>query len=99
MLGDRLETVFPGREVEVITTAMAAVNSYTLVDLADEIIEIRPDAVLIYAGHNEYLGILGVGSTYALSGSRAIKLAFLRARDRYPSWARDSKPQIKFACP
>jgi len=69
MLGDRLETVFPDREVEVITTAMAAVNSYTLVDLADEIIEIRPDAVLVYAGHNEYLGILGPGSALDASTS------------------------------
>jgi len=70
MLGDRLETVFPGREVEVITTAMAAVNSHTLVDLADEIIAIQPDAVLVYAGHNEYLGILGPGSALDASASQ-----------------------------
>jgi len=70
MLGDRLEAAFPEREVEVITTAMAAVNSYTLLDLADEIIEIEPDAVLVYAGHNEYLGILGPGSALDASGSQ-----------------------------
>ena len=48
---------------------MAAVNSYTLLDLVDEIIAIDPDAVLIYAGHNEYLGYLGSGT--ALTGRRS----------------------------
>lgn len=75
MLGDRLEVAFPDREIEVISTAMAAVNSYTLLDFVDEIIEIEPNAVLIYAGHNEYLGIMGVGS--ALSSARFRRLTLL----------------------
>jgi tetratricopeptide (TPR) repeat protein len=78
MLGDRLEATFPGREIEVVTTAMAAVNSYTQLDLVDEIIEIRPDAVLIYLGHNEYLGIMGVGSSLTGAGARAVTLMQLR---------------------
>ena len=64
MLEQRLSRTFSGQRVEVVNTALAAVNSYTLLDLADEIIAIKPDAVLIYAGHNEYLGLLGVGSHY-----------------------------------
>ena len=66
MLEQRLLQSFPGKPIEVINTAMAAVNSYTLLDLADEIIEQRPDLVLIYAGHNEYYGSLGVGSAESL---------------------------------
>lgn len=62
MLEQRLRRVFPDTPFEVISTAMSAVNTYTLLDFADEIIEQQPDAVLIYAGHNEYLGVLGVGS-------------------------------------
>ncbi len=76
MLGDRLEASFPDREIEVISTAMAAVNSYTLLDFVDEIIDIDPDAVLIYAGHNEYLGIMGVGS--ALSPAKFRRATLLR---------------------
>ena len=38
----------------------------------------EPDAVLIYAGHNEYYGALGVGSTESL-GRGAFDLAALRA--------------------
>ena len=62
MLQQRLQATLPRRNIEVITTAMTAVNSYTLMDFAEEIIAQQPDAVLIYAGHNEYLGVLGVGS-------------------------------------
>jgi len=74
MLGDRLEATFPDREIEVVTTAMAAVNSYALLDFVDEIIAIEPDVVLIYAGHNEYVGILGVASGLIAGGSREVVL-------------------------
>lgn len=80
MLGDRLEASFPDRQIEVISTAMAAVNSYTLLDFVDEIIAIEPDAVLVYAGHNEYLGIMGVGS--ALSPARFRRATLLRLKLR-----------------
>lgn len=69
MLEGRIRASQPTRYVEVINTAMSAVNSYTLLDFADEIIAQNPDAVLIYAGHNEYLGILGVGSNFVVAGS------------------------------
>ena len=64
MLERRLRQSLPEHEVEVINVAMSAVNSYFLLDTADEIIETQPDLVVIYAGHNEYLGIFGVGSTF-----------------------------------
>lgn len=78
MLDERLEATFPNREIEVISTAMAAVNSYTLLDFADEIVALEPDAVLIYAGHNEYLGVLGVASGLTQKRSRAATLLHLR---------------------
>ena len=78
MLDERLEATFPSREVEVISTAMAAVNSYTLLDLADEIVDQRPDAVLVYAGHNEFMGVLGVASGLTRQRSREATLLHLR---------------------
>lgn len=66
-----LQQSFPDRMVEVMNTSMAAVNSYTLLDLTDEIIELQPDAVLIYAGHNEYYGALGVGSSQGIGSNPA----------------------------
>ncbi len=70
MLEQRLRRNWPEREIEIVNTAMAAVNSYTLLDFADEIIATEPDAVLIYAGHNEFLGVFGVGSAYSSGQSR-----------------------------
>ncbi|MBU2881387.1 tetratricopeptide repeat protein [Psychrosphaera sp. B3R10] len=81
MLDYRLKQTFPEQTVEVVNTALSAVNSYTLLDFADEIIEQKPDAVLIYAGHNEYLGILGVGSNYTAANSRGATLMYLKLKD------------------
>jgi lysophospholipase L1-like esterase len=81
VLDQRLERTFPEREIEVISTAMAAVNSYALVDFADEIIDQQPDAVLVYVGHNEFLGILGAGSSMRLAATPGLTRAFLAARD------------------
>lgn len=81
MLRQRLQRTFPEKNVEVITTAMSAVNSYTLLDFADEIIAVEPDAVVVYSGHNEYLGLLGVGSAYSVGRQRFAVQLFLAARD------------------
>src|SRR3712207_5121661 len=65
MLQQRLQATFPEKRIEVINTALTAITSYVLLDLADEIIAQHPDAVMIYTGHNEYYGVFGVGSTRA----------------------------------
>lgn len=81
MLDHRLKQTFPNRYVEVVNTALAAVNSYTVLDLTDEIIQQAPDAVLLYMGHNEFLGILGVGSNYTAANSQSTTLLFLKLKD------------------
>lgn len=62
LLRQRLADTFPDREIEVVNTAIAAVSSYTLLDFLDEILAQQPDALLIYAGHNEFYGALGAAS-------------------------------------
>ncbi len=79
MLQQRLQRTFPERRIEVITTAVSAVTSYTLLDFADEIVAQRPDAIVIYAGHNEYLGLLGPASTYSAGRAPLVRL-FLALR-------------------
>lgn len=66
ILRNRLSKAFAEKEIEVINVAMSAVNSYTLSDLTDEVLEQSPDLILIYAGHNEFYGALGVGSVQSL---------------------------------
>lgn len=81
MLRQRLQRTFPERRIEVIPTAVAAINTYALLDFSGEILEREPDAVVLYAGHNEYLGILGAGSTFSAGRRRALVLAFLAFDD------------------
>ena len=81
MLQQRLQRTFPQRKIEVVTTAMSAVNTYTLLDFSSEILEQQPDAVVIYVGHNEYVGLLGVGSGFSAGRRRPVVLAFLWLKD------------------
>jgi lysophospholipase L1-like esterase len=80
MLEQRLQADFPDREIETVNVALTAVNSWTLLDQADEIIAQRPDAVLVYAGHNEWYGALGAASASRVSGTRAVVKAYLLLR-------------------
>lgn len=78
LLEQRLQQTFPTKKVEVINTAMAAISSYALRDFVDEVVAIQPDAVLVYAGHNEYYGALGVGSSESLGRSPGFVNLYLR---------------------
>jgi lysophospholipase L1-like esterase len=82
MLEQRLRNSMPGKEIEVINTGITAVCSYTLLDLADDIIGIEPDAVIIYAGHNEYYGVLGIGSSQRLGRFSGL-IRFYLAMNRF----------------
>lgn len=80
MLTQRFKRTYPDKQIEIINTAMSAVSSYNLLDFVDEIQAIEPDLVLIYAGHNEYLGLFGVGSSVANQGSRWQTLLYFQLR-------------------
>lgn len=71
-LQKKLEIIYPEKTIEVINIALTATNSYTIRDLIPGVIEQKPDLVLIYAGHNEYYGALGVGSMESIGRSRKI---------------------------
>lgn len=74
----RLSDVFQDKHIEVVNTAMSAINSYTLLDFMDEILANKPDAILIYAGHNEFYGALGVASTESLGKIRWVIKTYLK---------------------
>jgi lysophospholipase L1-like esterase len=80
MLAQRLKPLYPEKNIEIISVAMAAINTYTLRDFSDEVVAIKPDVVLIYAGHNEYLGVMGVGSALAARDSRWKTLTYIALR-------------------
>ena len=74
----RLQASYPAKAFEVVNVAMPAINSYSLLDMLDEVLQQQPDALLVYAGHNEYYGALGAGSIESLGGSRAITRLYLK---------------------
>lgn len=76
----RLMHTFPDREFEIVNVSLTAVNSYTVLGFAKEIVNYEPDAVMIYCGQNEYYGALGVGSTSQLGGSRILVKSLLYVR-------------------
>src|SRR3990172_10902472 len=78
ILQRRLADTFPNRRIEVVNTAFTAINSYTILDFMDEILEQKPDAILIYAGHNEFYGALGVGSMESLGRNNNFVRAYLK---------------------
>lgn len=80
VLNQRLSDAFPDKYVEVVNVALSAVNSYTLLDFMDEILAQQPDAILIYAGHNEFYGALGVASTESLGKFRPLVMLYLSLR-------------------
>ena len=77
----RLMHEYPGSTFEIINLSLTAVNSYTVLGYAKEIVEYEPDAVLIYSGQNEYYGGLGVASSQSIGGSPAIVNMLLSIRD------------------
>ncbi len=73
----QLQDVFPDKRIEVVNLSASALNSYSYIDMMDEVLKMEPDAILIYGGHNEYYGALGVGSIELGGGSRWIKKTHL----------------------
>jgi tetratricopeptide (TPR) repeat protein len=82
-LRDRLQAAFPNRSIEVVNLGMTATNSYTVLDMAGDVLEYEPDLILVYDGHNEFYGALGAASRESLGGSRwlsrlSLKLAHVK---------------------
>ncbi|CAL68141.1 SGNH/GDSL hydrolase family protein [Christiangramia forsetii] len=72
---------FPEENIEIINLSLTAINSYTLRDFGKELVKYEPDVVLIYAGHNEYYGALGVGSVNSLGGYPSLVNFALQIRE------------------
>ncbi len=71
-----------GLNIEVVNLGMTAVNSYVIRDLSKRVVPYEPDAIIIYAGHNEYYGSFGVGSTqFGMVNSIVIKRLVLKLKD------------------
>lgn len=73
----RLAETFPDKHIEVVNLGIAAINSYALLDFIDEVLEHEADAILVYAGHNEFYGALGAASTVSLGWTTSLIRLYL----------------------
>lgn len=78
---DALTDLFPGDTVEVINLGIAAINSHAWLDMADEVAAQRPDAILVYGGHNEFYGAFGAASTQGPRAPLWVKRGWLAMQD------------------
>ena len=81
-LQQMLADAYPAREIEVVNCGVTAINSFVLREFVEEVAEHEPDLVVIYAGHNEFVGPYGAATPFArLSGNRSfIRLQILLQR-------------------
>jgi len=77
----RLMQMYPDKNFEIINTSITAVNSFTVLDFSKQLIQYRPDAIMIYSGHNEYYGALGIGSTSYVGSNRFLIGILLKLRE------------------
>jgi tetratricopeptide (TPR) repeat protein len=81
ILHEWLRETYPGKKIEVVNTAITAINSFTLLDFMPQILREKPDAILFYAGHNEFYGAFGAGSNEAVTHNPALIRLHLRMMD------------------
>ena len=60
----QLRHLFPDKEFEVINLGASAINTNVILDVAGQLIDLHPDLVLLYTGHNEFYGPDGVGASF-----------------------------------
>jgi tetratricopeptide (TPR) repeat protein len=77
MLEVMLEARYPGVDVEMINTAMTAINSHVVREIARECARYAPDLFIVYLGNNEVVGPFGPATIFT-SGAPALPL--IRAR-------------------
>ena len=82
-----LAAQLPDRRIEVLNAGIVGINSFALVDFVPRVLACQPDLVVMYAGHNEFYGPGGVGSTATLSPGLYPTMTHLR-RWRLYQWLR-----------
>jgi len=71
----------PDLKWEVICLATSAVNSHSILDISRQLSPLKPDALMIYAGHNEFYGAYGSGSRIQAPGGSALVRISLRLKE------------------
>lgn len=84
ILETMLQERFPQTRFEVVTAAMAAINSHVILEIARDCARYEPDMFVAYFGNNEVVGPYGPGTvlTPALSNLHLIRLGIAVKKTR-----------------
>ena len=74
MLETAINRDSPQKVAEVINTGIPAINSWVLREFCQEIVNYQPDALVIYGGHNEFIGPYGPASVFGMTRNRTAAL-------------------------
>jgi len=66
ILREMLHDKYPAVHFEIINTAMTAINSHVVVQIAKDCARHDPDLFIVYLGNNEVTGPYGAGTVYTL---------------------------------
>ena len=72
MLREHLQAENPDKKIEVINLGISAINSHSVLDMLDQVWQIQPDLFLVYMGHNEFYGALGLASSQSIGSNRGL---------------------------
>ena len=64
-----LADAFPDRRFEVVNCGITAVNSHCVLDFAREVLDYDPDLLVVYMGHNEFVGPYGPTTPFVRLGN------------------------------
>lgn len=78
-----LREAYPSAKFEVINTAMVAVNSHVVLQVARDCAARQPDLFIVYEGNNEIVGPYGPGTVFSAFSDR---LWAIRARLALARW-------------
>ncbi|MFI5336181.1 MAG: tetratricopeptide repeat protein [Opitutales bacterium] len=59
-----LRARYPGKDIEVINTGLAAINSHVVYQITRDLADFSPDLFVVYLGNNEVVGPYGPGCYY-----------------------------------
>jgi tetratricopeptide (TPR) repeat protein len=71
-----LREAMPGRKIEVINTAVTAINTHVIREIAKDCADKQGDYWILYMGNNEVVGPFGAGTVF---GRQVPGLGFIRA--------------------
>lgn len=97
ILSVMLKKQYPGKNIEIINTAITAINSNVILPILKQSIEYQPDLYIYYIGNNEVIGPYGPTSVFLpfIENQALIRLSVALNSTRIGQFARAFGQQLR----